>query len=81
MAADGVVRKIDKLGRIVLPAEFRRSLGIEVEEEVEILLEGNFVKICKREKGCIFCGKSTVGIYRDKLVCEECRKNLTKDSF
>ena len=81
MAADGVVRKIDKLGRIVIPAEFRKSLGIEVEEDVEIMLEGGFVKISRHETGCIFCGKSTVGIYRDKLVCEECRKNLTKDSF
>ena len=81
MAAEGIVRKIDKLGRIVLPVELRRSLNLEVEEDVEIMLEGNYVKIFKHEKGCIFCGKSTAGIYRDKLVCEECRKNLTKDSF
>lgn len=79
MAADGIVRKIDKLGRIVLPVEFRRSLNLEVEEDVEIMLEGNYVKICKHEKGCIFCGKSTVGLYRDKLVCERCRNNLVRD--
>lgn len=80
MAADGLVRKIDKLGRIVLPVEFRRSLNLEVEDDVEIMLEGNFVKISKHENGCVFCGEmSNTSKYCDKLVCEECRKNLTKD--
>jgi len=79
MAADGVVRKIDKLGRIVIPAEFRKSLGIEVEEDVEIMLEGNYVKICKHQKGCIFCGSKTDTLmYKDKLVCNECIKALMR---
>jgi len=80
MSAEGVVRKIDKLGRIVIPAEFRKTLGIELKEYVEIMLEGSFVKVCKHENGCIFCGeKTTISMYRDKLICEECRKGLNKD--
>jgi transcriptional pleiotropic regulator of transition state genes len=80
MAAGGVVRKIDKLGRIVIPAEYRKSIGIKVEEEVEILLEGNFVKICKHENGCVFCGeKISTNVHHGKLVCEACRKTLARD--
>jgi len=59
MATEGMVRKIDKLGRIVVPIEFRKSLGIQAGEDVEIRLEGNFIKVCKHEDGCVFCGEKT----------------------
>ena len=80
MATDGIVRKIDKLGRVVIPAEFRKSLRIELEEDVEIMMNQNTIVVQKYEKGCIFCGeKNATSMYHDKLICEECRKALVGD--
>ena len=77
MAAEGLVRRIDKLGRIVIPAEFRKSLEIRVGEDIAIILEGDYIKVCKHEDGCVFCGEkiSTI-MYCGKPVCEECRMVL-----
>ena len=80
MATGGVVRKIDKLGRIVIPAEYRKSIGVEVKEEVEILLKGNTVTLQKYEMGCIFCGnKYATSMYHEKWICDKCRKNLAHE--
>lgn len=44
----GIVRKIDDLGRIVIPAEMRRTLGVSEGDELEILLEGDHIAIRPR---------------------------------
>lgn len=68
-----MVRKIDDLGRVVLPAELRRVMGIGEKDPLEIYTEADKIILKKYEPACVFCG-STVGvqIYRGKMVCKEC---------
>ncbi len=77
MKATGIVRKIDDLGRIVLPIELRRTLGISDRDSLEIYVDDNNIVLKKYEPACIFCG-STEGIvsYKDKAVCTGCVEAL-----
>ncbi len=79
MKATGIVRKIDELGRIVLPIELRRTLDIEVRDPMEIYLEGDHIVLRKYECACIFCG-STKGLsaYMGKNICRDCASKITK---
>ena len=74
----GIVRKVDELGRIGLPAEIRRILDIEDRDELEIHLDGNSIVLRKYHEGCVFCdGTKGVEEFRGKNVCVKCRKELT----
>ena len=77
--ATGIVRKVDELGRIVLPIELRRTLDIEERDSLEIYLDGEKIVLQKYEQACLFCG-STRGLagYRGKNICHECIRNLNK---
>lgn len=77
MKSTGIVRKVDELGRIVLPVEMRRMLDIAERDELEIDLEKDCIILQKFEESCIFCG-STRGLitYRRKVVCQECIKQM-----
>ena len=73
MKSTGVVRKIDELGRIVIPKEVRKKLEIDIKDSVEIYVEGNAILLKKFEPGCIFCGNSrNLNTYKDKLLCKKC---------
>ncbi|MDD3654084.1 MAG: AbrB/MazE/SpoVT family DNA-binding domain-containing protein [Desulfotomaculaceae bacterium] len=73
MKAVGMVRKIDDLGRIVLPAELRRVMGIGEKDPLEIYTEADKIILKKYEPACVFCGNTVdVQIYRGKMVCREC---------
>ena len=75
----GIVRKVDELGRIVLPIELRRNLDIEERDPVEIFLEGDKIVLQKYEPACLFCGSSNgLTQYRGKNVCRECVRNMNK---
>lgn len=75
--ATGIVRKVDELGRIVLPIELRRTLDIDVKDPLEIYVEGNSIVLKKYSHNCIFCGGDKgVSEFRDKPVCSACRKAL-----
>ena len=77
MKATGIVRKVDVLGRIVLPIELRKNLDIEREDPIEIYVDGDYILLKKYEPACIFCGNAKhVKRIRDKNVCEECIKEL-----
>lgn len=77
MKFTGIVRKVDELGRIVLPAEIRRILDIEDRDELEIHLDGNSIVLRKFQEGCVFCeGTRGVEEFRGKNVCVKCRKEL-----
>ena len=80
MKATGIVRKVDELGRIVLPMELRRTLGIQKEDPVEIFVDENNIILRKYEPACIFCGSaSEVSIIHGKNICRVCideMKNL-----
>ena len=77
MKSTGIIRKVDDLGRIVLPIELRRTLDISERDELEIYMENDRIILQKFEPACIFCGsaKSLVR-YRRKNVCQDCVKKL-----
>ncbi len=77
MKSTGVVRKIDELGRIVLPSELRRVFGIHEGDELEISVEGDQVILQKRRDLCTFCGAEAPSIeYRGRRVCNDCAEEL-----
>lgn len=73
----GVVRPLDRLGRIVLPIELRRSLGIELKDALEISVQGDQIMLRKYQRSCVFC-QDAHGLeeFKGKLVCRSCRKGL-----
>ncbi|EGO86226.2 AbrB/MazE/SpoVT family DNA-binding domain-containing protein [Clostridium botulinum C] len=78
MKNTGVVRKVDQLGRVVLPKELRRILDIiENETSMEIFVEGEQIILKKYQPACIFCGDARdVVNYRGKNICRNCLKEL-----
>ena len=77
MKSTGIVRKVDELGRIVLPIELRRTLDIDVKDALEIYVEGNQIILKKYEPACVFCGSSKDVIhFTDKNVCRSCIRDL-----
>ena len=77
MKSTGIVRKVDELGRIVLPIELRRTLKIELRDPLEIYVEGDSIILKKYEPACIFCGNAkNITTYMDKNVCSNCIKEL-----
>lgn len=77
MKATGIVRKIDELGRIVLPIEMRRTLGIGEKDPVEIFTEADCIILQKYQAACIFCetAKNVID-FQGKKICADCLKNL-----
>lgn len=79
MKSTGIIRKVDDLGRIVLPIELRRTLDIAERDELEIFMENDRIVLQKYEPACIFCGSNRALVnYCRKNVCEECAKKLGK---
>jgi len=78
MKATGIVRKIDELGRIVIPIELRRTLGIDVKDPLEIYVDNDKVIFRKYEPACTFCGNADHTInFKNKIVCQECLDKIT----
>lgn len=79
MRTTGIVRKLDDLGRIVLPIELRRTLDIAERDELEIYLEDDKVVLKKYEPSCIFCGSTRELVsYCGKNVCAMCIRKLNQ---
>lgn len=77
MKSTGIIRKVDDLGRVVLPVELRRSLGIGEREPLEIFVEEDRIILRKPSMACIFCGSEEgVTDFRGKGICQECRASL-----
>ncbi len=73
MKSTGIVRKVDELGRVVIPIELRRTLGIDEKDALEIYVDQEKIILKKYEPACIFCGSADqVQHFRGKLVCKEC---------
>ncbi len=73
MKATGIARRVDILGRVVIPKELRRTLGIESNDPLEMYVEGDLIFLTKYKPACIFCDSTEeVKNYRDKLICTEC---------
>ena len=78
MKSTGIVRKVDELGRIVLPIELRRTLDSAERDELEIYLDDDKVVLKKYEPSCIFCGSSCgLVTYHGRNVCMECIENMS----
>ena len=79
MKSTGIVRKLDDLGRIVLPIELRRTLEIEDKDPVEIFIEDNTIILKKYQPSCIFCGNAKdVFTYKGRNICPDCINDLVK---
>ena len=79
MKSTGIIRKVDELGRIVLPIELRRTLDIAERDELEIYMEGDRIVLQKFEPSCIFCSSSRELVnFRGKNICSECMENLSR---
>lgn len=79
MKSTGIVRKVDELGRVVLPMELRRTLDIAEKDPLEIYVDGNTIILKKYEPACIFCNNvKDVENYKGKNICQDCLKELKK---
>ncbi len=79
MKSTGVVRKVDELGRIVIPIELRRTMGIEEKDALEIYVDNEKIILKKYEPACIFCGNAEEVInYKGKNLCRSCLTELIK---
>lgn len=79
MKSTGVVRKVDELGRIVIPIELRRTMSIEEKDALEIYVDTDKIILKKYEPACIFCGNAEEVInYKGKNLCKNCLTELTK---
>lgn len=77
MKSTGVVRKVDELGRIVVPIELRSTMDIAVKDELEIFVDGDRVILKKYHPACIFCEEThNVVDYKGKMVCRNCLSEL-----
>ena len=82
MKSTGIVRKIDELGRIVLPIEIRNTMSIENRDPLEIFVDEDKIILRKYQPACVFCNNAdNVELFKGKLVCRDClseMKDLTK---
>lgn len=76
----GIVRKVDELGRIVLPKELRVTLDIKEKDALEIYVDGEQILLKKYAPACIFCNNAgDVVSFHGKNVCRECLEKLKKE--
>ena len=80
MKSTGIIRKVDDLGRIVLPIELRRMLDIAERDDLEIFVEQDRIILQKFEPACIFCSSSQGLItYKGKNVCQKCIQKMANE--
>ena len=79
MKSTGIVRRVDELGRIVLPIELRRTMGISEKDYLEIFTEHDQIVLKKYEPTCVFCGSAEdVFLFKEKNICCKCKAELNK---
>ncbi len=77
MKSTGIIRKVDELGRIVIPIELRRVLDIAERDELEIFMESDRIILQKYEPTCIFCASAQGLIsYKGKNICQSCSRHI-----
>ncbi len=78
MKSTGIVRRMDELGRVVIPIEIRNQFNIVEKDPIEIFVDGSSIVLKKFEPNCIFCGGTKNLIeYKNKLICENCSKKIS----
>ncbi|HHW07562.1 MAG TPA: AbrB/MazE/SpoVT family DNA-binding domain-containing protein [Clostridia bacterium] len=77
MKSTGIVRKVDELGRVVIPIELRRTLGIDEKDALEIYVDHEKIILKKYEPACVFCGNAEdIHVFKGKNVCTRCAKAM-----
>lgn len=76
--SDGLIRPVDKMGRVVIPKEYREELGVENDvDSFEITKEGNKIILQKFNPRCIFCNRVAPSLeYNGYTVCKDCIEAL-----
>ncbi|MBR7099201.1 MAG: AbrB/MazE/SpoVT family DNA-binding domain-containing protein [Clostridia bacterium] len=77
MKATGMVRRVDELGRVVLPAEIRQAMDIKVKDSLEIYTNGDAIVLQKYQQSCVFCeeGEDLV-VFAQKRICPACLQKI-----
>lgn len=79
MKATGIIRRVDELGRVVIPIEIRNQFNIVEKDPIEIYVQDSSIILKKFEPNCIFCGNTENLVeFNDKLICEKCSKKISK---
>lgn len=79
MKSTGIIRRVDELGRVVIPIEIRNQFNIVEKDPIEIYVQGGTIVLKKFEPNCIFCGNpKNLVAFNDKLICQECAKKIGK---
>jgi len=79
MKSTGIVRRIDELGRIVLPKELRNLLDIKIKDELDIFFDGDRILINKHENACAICNyNENLVTFKDKMICKKCVEAIEK---
>ena len=79
MKSTGIIRKMDELGRVVIPIEIRNQFDIVEKDPIEIYVDGSSIVLKKFEPNCIFCGSTkNLFTYNDKLICKNCSTKIGK---
>ena len=79
MKSTGSVRRIDELGRIVLPIEIRKNLALASRDAVEIFVNEDTIVLKKYEPACIFCGSlDNASLFKGRIICDKCLADLKK---
>ena len=75
----GIIRRVDELGRVVIPIELRNKFGIFEKDPIEIYVDGSSIILKKYEPNCIFCGNTKKLLeFDDKLICSKCATKISK---
>lgn len=79
MRSTGIVRRVDELGRVVIPVELRRTLNVGEKDALEIFTEGETIILKKYEPSCVFCGEvRNVTSFKEKKICTSCISEFKK---
>lgn len=77
MKSTGIVRRVDELGRVVIPIELRNKFNISEKDPIEIYVDGSSIILKKYEQSCIFCGNTKKLVnHKGKLICTKCINQL-----
>lgn len=82
MKSTGIVRKLDNMGRLVLPIELRKTFDIGEDSPLEIYTDGDMIVLKKFQNSCLFCDESDDLIeYKGKYICEKCLELINKKNI
>ncbi|MBQ4116605.1 MAG: AbrB/MazE/SpoVT family DNA-binding domain-containing protein [Clostridia bacterium] len=80
MKSTGIVRKIDSLGRFVIPIELRNVLEISTSDSIEIFTDEDKIILKKYQPACLFCGNADdITYFKGKLICKNCLEELKNE--